>query len=65
MLVEFARLSEGDCATDGRLLAFASQYGCLGLCKAHGGPQTHTKPLCPADNSDTPNGQLYRESILM
>jgi hypothetical protein len=63
MLAEFARLSEGDCAADGRLLAFATQYGGLGLCKKHGWPSAHHIPTCPQDISRTRHGLIQREAI--
>jgi hypothetical protein len=64
MLTEFARLSEGDdCATDGRLLAFATRYGGLGLCKEHGWSQAHRRPHCPKYISRTRQGFIQREQI--
>ena len=64
MLTEFARLSEGDdCATDGRLLAFATRYGGLGLCKEHGWSQAHRRPHCRKDISRTRQGRIQREPI--
>jgi hypothetical protein len=63
MLVEFAQLSTGDCAADGRLLAFAGRYGGLGICKEHGGPLAHTRPYCPVDVSSTRAGGISREPI--
>jgi hypothetical protein len=64
MLTEFARLSEGDdCATDGSLLAFASRYGGLGLCKEHGWSFVHRRPYCPRDISRTRDGFIEREGI--
>jgi hypothetical protein len=64
MLTEFARLSEGDdCATDGRLLAFATRYGSLGLCKEHGWSFVHRRPHCPQDISRTRDGFIQREGI--
>jgi hypothetical protein len=63
MLAEFARLSEGDCAADGRLLAFATRYGGLGLCKKHGWPSAHQRPWCPKDISRTGHGYIQREAI--
>lgn len=45
MLVDFANLADratGD--REGALLAFASRFGALGLCKRHGWPFAHTRP---------------------
>jgi hypothetical protein len=63
MLSEFARLSYGDPAADGRLLSFATHYGALGLCREHGWPLAHTKPFCPRDFSNIREGYIARESI--
>jgi len=63
MLAEFARLSEGDCVADGRLLSFASRYSSLGLCKKHGWPLAHQRPHCPQDLSSIQHGLTQREPI--
>jgi hypothetical protein len=64
MLTEFVDLSQGDCATDGRLIRFASRYGGLGLCKQHGWPFAHTRPHCASDRlSENELGVSYREPI--
>jgi hypothetical protein len=65
MLAAFADLSVGgDCAADGRLLAFATHYGGLGLCKEHGSPIAHKKPYCPRDFYITRDGYISREPII-
>jgi hypothetical protein len=63
MIKEFADLSFGDCAVDGRLISFATRYGGLGLCKEHGWPLAHKKPYCPTDGSETRDGHIYRENL--
>jgi hypothetical protein len=64
MLAEFADLANGHPTADGRLIAFASRYGHLGLCKQHGWPWAHTKPYClPMDRSEGRDGCVLRELI--
>jgi hypothetical protein len=63
MLTPFAELARGDSIADGRLLAFASRYGALGLCREHGGPLAHRRPHCASESEVTYNGEHYRERI--
>jgi hypothetical protein len=63
MLAAFADLANGNPEADRRLIAFASRYGHLGLCKQHSGPWAHIKPYCATDRSDIRDGCIIRERI--
>jgi hypothetical protein len=56
LLAEFVEL-----AREGNLLAFASRYGALGLCKKHGWPFAHLRPHCSTERDK--NESRIREPI--
>jgi hypothetical protein len=63
MLAKFADLANGNPEADGRLIAFVSRYGHLGLCEQHGWPWAHIKPYCAMDRSESRAGCIIRERI--